>query len=122
MPSVFPNVMLWIMRTVASAAMAIAVFLPYGVSGQDAGPSVSVQDNQFMPTTVEATVGATITWSNDGHSAHTVTADDASFDSGVLNSGDTFTMTFDAPGTYAYYCDFHGGPGGQGMSGTIVVT
>ena len=87
-----------------------------------AGPSVSVQDNQFVPTTVEAQVGATITWSNDGHSAHTVTADDASFDSGVLNAGDTFTITFDAPGTYAYYCDFHGGPGGQGMSGTIVVT
>lgn len=25
-------------------------------------------------------------------------------------------------GTYAYYCDFHGSPGGIGMSGTITVT
>ena len=28
---------------------------------------------------------------------------------------------FDAPGEYRYYCEMHGGPGGQGMSGTIVV-
>ncbi len=43
----------------------------------------------------------------------------------------TFTMSgalidqnviISATGTYAYYCDFHGGAGGVGMSGTITVT
>ena len=29
--------------------------------------------------------------------------------------------TFDAAGTFRYYCDFHGAPGGQGMAGKIVV-
>ena len=104
------------------AAMAYAIFLTGGVSAQDAPPAVSVQDNLFMPVTLQSTVGATVTWSTDGATQHTVTADDGSFDSGVLNPGDTFTMTFTAPGTYAYFCDFHGGPNGLGMSATIVVS
>ena len=106
------------MRMMAIAAMVFAILVPGNVSAQDA---VSVQDNQFMPATLQATVGSTITWSHDGASQHTVTADDGSFDSGTLNPGDSFTMTFTAPGTYAYYCAFHGAPGGQGMAGTIVV-
>jgi plastocyanin len=35
-------------------------------------------------------------------------------------SGDTFSHTFDTPGTYRYYCQLHGGPG-SGMAGTVVV-
>ncbi|MBA3551403.1 MAG: LPXTG cell wall anchor domain-containing protein [Actinobacteria bacterium] len=31
-------------------------------------------------------------------------------------------MTFDTAGTYPYYCQFHGGPGGDGMAGVISVT
>jgi plastocyanin len=57
----------------------------------------------------------------DGEEQHTITADDGSFDSGILNPGDTFSLTFDTPGTSAYYCQIHGGPGGVGMAGTIVV-
>lgn len=112
-----------IVRYFAIAAMVVAILPAASVSAQSAdGPSVTIQDNQFMPATLQATVGATVTWSHNGGTQHTVTADDASFDSGVLNPGDMFTTTFTAPGTYPYYCDFHGGPGGQGMSGTIVVS
>ena len=31
------------------------------------------------------------------------------------------TQTFNTPGQFRYYCDNHGGPGGQGMSGVITV-
>jgi MYXO-CTERM domain-containing protein len=37
-----------------------------------------------------------------------------------MTSG-TFSHTFNAPGAYAYYCQFHGLPGGEGMTGTIIV-
>lgn len=105
------------------AAMVVAVLPAASASAQSAnGPSVAIQDNTFMPATLQASVGDTVTWSHTGAAQHTVTADDASFDSGTLNPGDTFTMTFSAPGTYAYHCEFHGDIGGVGMSGTIVVT
>jgi plastocyanin len=117
------TIMQRIMRFLAIAGAAVAlVLLPSAAVAQDAGSAfVSVQDNQFSPATLKVSPGDSVTWSFEGSSAHTVTADDGSFDSGTLNQGDSFGMTFDTPGTYAYYCNIHGGPGGIGMAGTIVV-
>ena len=44
------------------------------------------------------------------------------FDSGNLNNGDSFTHTFTTTGSFPYYCQYHGGPGGSGMSGTVTVS
>jgi plastocyanin len=79
--------------------------------------SVHLAGAQFAPGSVTVAVGATVTWVNDDGSKHTVTADNASFDSGTLNAGASFVHTFTAAGTYAYGCDFHGN-----MRGTITVT
>jgi plastocyanin len=38
--------------------------------------------------------------------------------SGTLGEGDTFTLRFDKPGSYAFECTFHAS---QGMTGTITV-
>jgi plastocyanin len=82
-----------------------------------AGAKVSVQDNTFTPGTIKAKVGDTITWTNDGQVAHTVTATDgADFDSGTLPPGKSFTFTADKAGTVAYVCTIH-----PGMQGTIEV-
>lgn len=43
------------------------------------------------------------------------------FDSGNLTNGQSFQHVFDSVGVYPYYCQFHGGPGGAGMSGEITV-
>lgn len=43
------------------------------------------------------------------------------FDSGNLINGESFQHVFDSAGVYPYYCQFHGGPGGAGMSGVITV-
>ncbi len=32
-----------------------------------------------------------------------------------------YQFTFNTPGTYQYFCEIHGAPGGVGMSGTVVV-
>ena len=114
--------MIPIKNLLAGAALVLALAVPTAAVAQDAGPTVSVQDFQFSPVSQQASVGATVTFTFDGASPHTVTADDMSFDSGVLTQGNTYTMTFSAPGTYAYYCTIHGGPGGSGMAGTIVVS
>jgi plastocyanin len=62
--------------------------------------------------------GATITWTNAGAVAHTVTADDGvSFDSGGLDPQSTFSFTPDSPGVFAYHCAFH-----PWMTGSVTVT
>lgn len=78
--------------------------------------SVQLAGQQFSPTNVTVAVGATVTWLNNDGAKHTVTADNASFDSGTLNAGLSFVHTFTAAGTFAYGCDFHGN-----MRGTITV-
>ncbi|NLF64406.1 MAG: plastocyanin [Chloroflexi bacterium] len=83
--------------------------------------TVSALDSEFVPQLLRVVAGTTVTWSNDGELPHTVDADSGLFSSGEMAPGDTFEFTFENPGTYAYYCALHGGPGGVGMAGTIVV-
>ncbi len=75
----------------------------------------------YDPVELTVDAGTTVTWVNGESVRHTVTADDDSFDSGDMQEGDTFSMTFDEPGEYPYYCVYHGGPDGVGMAGVIVV-
>ena len=89
---------------------------------QPSRAGVSIAGFQFSPGTLTVAVVTTVVWTNNESARHTVTADDGSFGSGTLAEGDVFEFTFDTPGTYAYYCRFHGGAGGDGMSGVITVT
>ncbi|MBW8873949.1 MAG: fibronectin type III domain-containing protein [Acidobacteria bacterium] len=74
----------------------------------------------FTPNTLDIHVGDTVRWHNAG-GFHNVLADDSSFGTTVSSDAWTFTHTFNAAGTFGYYCEQHGSPG-AGMSGTIHVT
>ena len=84
---------------------------------------VAIDDFRFAPETVTVPVGSTITWSNEDATAHTVTAGSEAapeperFDLEVDEQGETVRTTFDAPGTYAYYCELH-----PFMVGTVEVS
>jgi plastocyanin len=81
------------------------------------GAAVSVQDNRFAPAHLRVARGDTVTFTNEGAIAHTVTATSgAGFDSGSLAPGKTFTFTAEKAGTVTYVCNFH-----PGMQGTIEV-
>jgi plastocyanin len=95
---------------------------PSGDSDQVSEVIVEIVDSSFESNTITIPVGTTVVWMHNGRFPHTVTLDDGSFDSGNLGSGETFSFTFTEVGTYSYYCSIHGGPGGQGMSGVIIVT
>ena len=82
---------------------------------------VDVVDDSFQPSQITVDAGDAVNWSSSGQNPHTVTADDGSFGSGTLQPGESFSTTLDAAGSFAYYCEFHGGPGGAGMSGVVVV-
>ena len=61
----------------------------------------------YAPVTRNIAPGTWVTWSNGGTDAHTVTAVDASFDSGELAPSEGFSWFFDTPGTYQYVCTLH---------------
>ena len=83
---------------------------------------IAIGDNTYTPTTLSVPRGTVVTWSQDGQRPHTVTADDAAFDSGLMRTGGTFQHIFDAVGTFLYFCELHGGPGGAGMAAEITVS
>jgi plastocyanin len=95
---------------------------PRGGSAEAGTAAVTIKDFEFQPRQITVKAGTTVTWTNDGASSHTVNADDGSFSSPTLGKGQTFSRKFAKPGTYPYYCAFHGGKGGDGMTGTVVVT
>jgi plastocyanin len=102
-------------------AAALWLVLPTAASAQPAA-TVNMANNSFSRTEVDISAGSTVVWSNANPRTHTVTADDGSFDSGDVATGQQFSMEFDTPGTYPYYCQYHGDVGGVGMSGVIVVS
>ena len=65
----------------------------------------------------QASVGQTIRFTNMDGAAHTASAAGNTFDTGTLSGGQSADVVIDQPGTYAYFCWFHGG-----MTGTITVT
>jgi plastocyanin len=81
-----------------------------------ADPSASIVDFSFSPSSITIHVGDTITWTNVGHQPHSATANDHSFDTGILQHGQSGSHTFTTPGTYTYFCIVH-----PNMKGTVVV-
>jgi plastocyanin len=73
----------------------------------------------FNPARLVVAPGTPVCWTWSGM-AHSVRADNGSFNSGPPAASGTFQRTFDAPGTFGYFCQLHGSPEG-GMRGEIVV-
>jgi plastocyanin len=87
--------------------------------------------NRFNPAMVVIQAGQTVTWMNTSGGFHNFTLDDGSFRcaNGCDQTGGNgqpatnvwmFTLAFNTPGVFPYFCEVHGEPG-QGMVGTIMV-
>ncbi|MGP6157407.1 MAG: cupredoxin family copper-binding protein [Vulcanimicrobiaceae bacterium] len=78
--------------------------------------TVHIKDFAYNPTPAKIHAGDRVTFINDDDEAHTVTADDKSFDSEGLDGAGTWQHVFLKPGTYHYFCELH-----PYMKATIVV-
>ena len=78
--------------------------------------TVHISNFAFSPANATIVAGQSITFVNEDQVAHTVTADDKSFDSGDMEPGKSWTHTFANPGTYKYTCIYH-----FNMNGTVTV-
>jgi plastocyanin len=88
---------------------------PATATGDNGGPTVTIQDLAYTPETLTVQAGATVTWVwRDGAIAHNVKGD--GFKSEVISEG-TFSHRFTEAGTYPYQCSLH-----PNMTATIEVT
>lgn len=81
---------------------------------------VTIKNLSFSPMSITVKKGTTVTWTNQDSPTHTVTSDNGSatvFDSKSLDSGKTFSFTFNNTGTFNYHCNIH-----SSMMGTVTVT
>ena len=81
-----------------------------------AAPAVHISNFTFGPALLKIRVGQTVTWTNDDDIPHTVTANDHSFKSKVLDTGEHFSFTFTKVGLVGYFCSLH-----PHMTGKVMV-
>jgi|HubBroStandDraft_5_1064220.scaffolds.fasta_scaffold57762_2 plastocyanin len=109
-----------------AAAAMLALSLPAYAAETDApqqvaaaqAPTVTIDNFAFAPALTMIAPGTKVTWTNKDEEPHTVTSADGgkTFKSEALDTGDSFSFTFDKPGTYKYFCSIH-----PHMVATIVV-
>jgi plastocyanin len=71
-------------------------------------------DDCFTPDVATIDLGGSVTFVNHHSDEHTATG--SAFDTGLIDTGETATVTLDTPGTFAFGCIIH-----PEMTGTIAV-
>jgi plastocyanin len=105
------------LRAVTVSAMLGAAALSFPIAAGAADTArVVVKEFMFEPMSLKVGAGTKVTWANLDDEPHTVVSDTGVFRSGAMDTGDTYSFTFDKPGTYHFTCSIH-----PRMVGTIVV-
>lgn len=78
---------------------------------------MTIEDFAFSPRVLTIPVGSTVTATNRDEAVHDWTSDRGVWGSGDLRRGQSFSFTFEDPGTYDYLCERH-----PSMTGTVTVT
>jgi plastocyanin len=78
--------------------------------------TVKIDNFAFAPATLTVTAGTTVTWKNEDDSPHRIGDKNGTLKSAALDTDDTFSHTFAAPGEYPYICTIH-----PYMAGKIIV-
>jgi amicyanin len=105
--------------TVPPAAQAPPAQAPAPAAGGAAAAGaamVRIANLSFTTKELQVHVGTRVRWVNQDQLQHSVTADDGSFDSGLIEPGQSYERVFAQPGSYAYHCTPH-----PFMTGKVVV-
>ena len=77
---------------------------------------VHMHNFAFVPAVIHVKAGDTVQWINDDDDAHTVDSTSKLFDSGGLDTHDTYKHAFAKAGSFTYFCSLH-----PYMKGTVIV-
>ena len=103
-------------RFLVAALVAVAAGLLAASAVLAATRSVAIADFAFAPKTLTINAGDRVRWTNSDTVAHTATAANGSFDTGLIDQGASASVRFTQAGTYRYTCTPH-----PTMTGTIRV-
>jgi len=107
-------------RLTAALGLAVALvglgLVGSAATARGATHAVDIAEFAFAPAELTITAGDTVTWTNRDAVVHTATSVNGAFDSGDLETGASYSLTFTTPGTYDYLCTPH-----PSMTGRIVV-
>jgi plastocyanin len=92
---------------VAAAPSAFAQHQHGGAEPAMSGPMVDIGFDTYDAPVIDALTGDTVMWMNDSARAHTVTANDGSFDSGRIPVSASYEQRFAAAGAFPYHCTLH---------------
>ena len=100
-------------------AVAAAIFLQLGGAQARAQEiTVTIDNFTFSPNELTVKVGDTVTWTNHDDIAHGIASSNNAFaKSKVIDTDDSYSFKFTAPGTYQYFCYLHPNV----MVGSIIV-
>jgi len=109
-------------RLVALLFVVLAIVGGSGCASSAAAPVKTAavtlpRSYRFDPASIEVRAGTTVTWTNADNFTHSVQVTGTG-DTHVMKPGETASIVFERPGTYAYLCTFHA----QNMKGTVTVT
>ena len=90
-----------------SLACLTQVLAGEAVKAAASAATVNIDNFKFAPPTLTVTAGTTVTWKNEDDSPHRIGDQTGSFKSAALDTDDTFSHTFAAPGEYPYICTIH---------------
>ena len=97
----------------AAAAAAGPTTHIVDVPAGTASPGCEESNSCYLPASLSVSIGDTVEWDNIDTAAHTVTAGSpaegpsGAFDSSLLMAGASYSFTFDAAGSYDYFCMVH---------------
>jgi plastocyanin len=92
-------------RILLLPAVLLAAFVVAGSAGADT-KTVQITQGGFTPSSTTISVGDSVTWHNADTVSHQVVANDGSFASPVLKSGENFSFTFQKAGKVTYHDSF----------------
>jgi len=106
-------------EALAAGAVVLGLVRVVRVRAGGAAAAIAIDNFAFTPASLTVPAGTKVTWTNHDDIPHTATSADPPqlFHSGPLDTDDSFSFTFDKPGTYTYFCALH-----PHMQGTVVVT
>ncbi len=73
----------------------------------DLAVTIEISDFRFQPPNLSVPAGATVTWVNHDEAPHDSEARAGRWGTGLLKRDEEHSVTFDQPGTWAYYCTIH---------------
>jgi len=107
---------LWLSAAAALLAGVLTGAVASHAVGNSQEASATIDNFTFAPAELTVKAGTTVTWHNEDDIPHTVASSSRLFKSKALDTDDSFSFTFTAPGTYEYFCSLH-----PRMTGSVVV-